>query len=144
MTSRPFLAILLAPLFLSLAACGQQTEAAPHEVHKITATSPQSTNVTITERYVCQIHWQRHIKVRALEMGYLEAIQIKEGQSVKENDPLFTVRPILYQTRFEAEKAEADLAQLELNYTKKLYDDKVVSLNQVKLLEVKLAKAKAK
>jgi len=137
-------ALSMALISLSLSSCNRETEAAPHEVHKITATSPQSTNVTITERYVCQIHSQRHIKVRALEMGYLEAIQIKEGQSVKENDPLFTVRPILYQTRFEAEKAEADLAQLELNYTKKLYDDKVVSLNQVKLLEVKLAKAKAK
>jgi len=144
MTSRPFLAILLAPLFLSLAACGQQTEAAPHESQKITATTPQSTNVTITERYVCQIHSQRHIKVRALEMGYLEAIQIKEGQSVAEGDLLFNVRPILYQTKYEAEKAEADLAQLELNYMQKLFEDKVVSLNQVKLLEVKLAKAKAK
>jgi len=136
--------LALALISLSLSSCNRETEASSHEAHKITATSPKATNVTITERYVCQIHSQRHIKVRALEMGYLEAIQIKEGQAVKEGDLLFNVRPILYQTKFDAEKAEADLAQLELNYTKKLFEDKVVSHNQVKLLEVKLAKAKAR
>lgn len=136
--------LAMAAISLSLSSCNRETEAAHHEIHKITATSPKQTNITITERYVCQIHSQRHIKVRALEMGYLEAIQVKEGQAVKEGDLLFNVRPILYQTKFDAENAEADLAQLELNYSKKLFDDKVVSQNQVKLLEVKLAKAKAK
>jgi membrane fusion protein (multidrug efflux system) len=105
---------------------------------------PQATSVTITERYVCQIHSQRHIKVRALEMGYLERIPVKEGQAVKEGDVLFNVRPILYQTKFDAENAEANLAQLEFNYTKKLFEDKVVSKNEVALHQAKLAKAQAK
>jgi membrane fusion protein (multidrug efflux system) len=108
------------------------------------ATTPQAQDVIITQQYVCQIHSQRHIKVRALEMGYLEAVQIKEGQRVKEGDTLFDVRPILYQTRLEAEQAEADLAELELKYSRKLLEDKVVHQNQVKLLEVKLAKAQAR
>ena len=43
-------------------------------------------DVIITQQYVCQIHSQRHIKVRALENGYLEAIPVKEGQEVKKGE----------------------------------------------------------
>jgi membrane fusion protein (multidrug efflux system) len=113
------------------------------EAHKITATNPESKAITLLQRYVCQIHSQRHIKVRALERGYLEAIQIKEGQQVSKDDVLFKVVPILYQKKAEAELAEAKVAQLEYNYTKKLFDDKVVSQNEVNLLEAKLLKAQA-
>jgi membrane fusion protein (multidrug efflux system) len=140
----PILAIIPALLSLCLSSCNRETEAHDQEAHKILATTPQVMPVTITERYVCQIHSQRHIKVRALEMGYLEAIPVKEGQAVEEGDVLFKVRPILYQSKFDAENAEAKLAQLEYDYTKKLYEDKVVSKNEVLLLEAKLAKANAK
>ncbi len=123
---------------------GSQRPEHHHEAHKILATSPQSKSITLTQQYVCQIHSQRHIKVRALEMGYLEAIPVKEGQRVNEGDLLFKVRPILYQSKLDAESAEARLAQLEFNFTKKLFDDKVVSENEVALLQAKLAKAQAK
>ena len=140
----PISAIALAMISLCLPACNMHPEEEHHEPHKITATSPESKDVTLTQPYVCQIHSQRHIKVRALEMGYLEAIQIKEGQQVKEGELLFTVRPILYQTKLDAENAEAKLAQLQLQYTEKLYQDKVVSQNEVRLREAELAKASAK
>ena len=140
----PISAIALAMISLCLPACNMHPEEEHHEAHKITATSPESKDVTLTQPYVCQIHSQRHIKVRALEMGYLEAIQIKEGQQVKEGELLFTVRPILYQTKLDAENAEAKLAQLQLQYTEKLYQDKVVSQNEVRLREAELAKASAK
>ena len=140
----PILAIILALISLSLPACNMHKEEHHDEAHKIVATNPQSKAVTLTQQYVCQIHSQRHIKVRALEMGYLEAITIKEGQQVKEGDVMFKVIPILYQKKADAEMAEAKLAQLEYNYTKKLYEDKVVSENEVALLEAKLAKAQAK
>ncbi|MFO0900771.1 MAG: efflux RND transporter periplasmic adaptor subunit [Pirellulales bacterium] len=128
---------------LSLAGCGHRAEH-PHEAHKILATNPQSQDVTLTQQYVCQIHSQRHIMVRALQVGYLEAIPIKEGQRVTEGDLLFKVRPVLYQTKLDAEKAEAQLAQLQLQYTQKLCDQKVVSKNEVSLREAELAKAQAK
>src|SRR5689334_3077097 len=56
---------------LTLPACNMHREEEHHEAHRIVATQPQSTSVTLTQQYVCQIHSQRHIKVRALEMGYL-------------------------------------------------------------------------
>lgn len=134
----------MALVSLSMASCSHHHEEEHHEAHKITATTPQSKAVTITEPYVCQIHSQRHIKVRALEMGYLEEINIKEGQSVKQDDLLFKVIPIIYKARLDAELAEQNLAQLEYQYTQKLYEDKVVSLNEVLLLEAKLKRAIAK
>jgi membrane fusion protein (multidrug efflux system) len=115
-----------------------------HEQHKIVVTSPKAKGVILTEQYVCQIHSQRHINVRALENGYLEQILVKEGQAVKKGDLMFKIVPVLYQARLDAELAEAQLAQLEFNNTKKLFADKVVSQNEVKLLQAKLAKAQAK
>ncbi len=115
-----------------------------HEPHKIVATTPESQDVTITEQYVCQIHSQRHIEVKALEGGYLEEILVKEGQAVKKGDLIFKIVPTLYQAKLDAELAEAQLAQLEYNNTKKLSEDKVVSANAVMLLQAKLAKANAK
>ena len=140
----PVHAFFLASVCLTLPACSTHKEEHHHEAHKIMATMPQSKAVTLTQQYVCQIHSQRHIKVRALEMGYLEAVPIKEGQTLKQNDLMFSVRPILYQAKLDAENAEARLAQLEYNYTKKLFEDKVVSQNEVLLLEAKLKKATAK
>jgi membrane fusion protein (multidrug efflux system) len=137
-------ALLLALVSLSLCSCSRQSEATEHESHKIVATSPQVRPVTVTERYVCQIRSQRHINVRALEMGYLEAIPVKEGQAVKEGNVLFQVRPVLYQAKFDSESAEAKVAELEFNYTKKLADDKVVSKNEVALHQAKLRKAQAR
>ncbi len=144
MKASPILAIVLALVCVSLPACNMHHEEEHQEAHKIIATSPVSKAVTLTQQYVCQIHSQRHIQVCALETGYLEAITIKEGQTVKEGDLLFKVIPILYQKRAEAELAEAKLAQLEYNYTKKLFEDKVVSQNEVLLLDAKLKRAQAK
>ncbi len=62
-------------------------------------TSPEAKDVTITQQYVCQIHSQRHINVRALENGYLEEILVKEGQAVKKGDLMFKIVPILYQAK---------------------------------------------
>ena len=114
------------------------------EQRKVVVTSPEAKAVVITQKYVCQIHSQRHINVRALEGGYLEAISVKEGQAVKKGDSMFKIVPTLYQAKLDAESAERDLAQLEFNYTKQLSDKKVVSSNEVALLKAKLNKAQAK
>ena len=91
-------------------------------------TSPKAKDVTITQHYVCQIHSQRHIEVRALENGYLEEIPVKEGQAVKKGDLMFKIVPVLYKARRDAELAEARLAELEYLNTKSLFEaNKVVS-----------------
>jgi membrane fusion protein (multidrug efflux system) len=115
-----------------------------HEPHKIVVTSPQAKAVTITQEYVCQIHSRRHISIRALEDGYLEAIPIREGQAVKKGDLMFKVRPILYEARLAAEVAERNFVRMELENTRQLFGRQGVSEKEVKLFEAKLAKAQAK
>jgi membrane fusion protein (multidrug efflux system) len=140
----PIPVTILALISLCLSSCEQQTEGAHEEHQKILATSPQLQAVTLTQQYVCQIHSQRHIKVRALKEGYLEAIQVKEGQWVKKDELLFKVIPILYQKEADATEAEKNVAQMELNYAKQLHKDKAISQNEVLLIEAKLKRAQAK
>ena len=82
-------------------------EESDREGQKIVVTSPMAKDVIITQQYVCQIHSQRHIEVRALQNGYLEEIPVKEGQAVKKGDVLFKIVPTLYQAKLDAELAEA-------------------------------------
>jgi membrane fusion protein, multidrug efflux system len=136
--------IIVALISLSLPACHKLGAQPNLEDHKIVATSPKAKDVIITQQYVCQIHAQRHIKVRALQSGYLESIPVKEGQEVKKGEVMFKVIPTLYKAKLDAELAEAKLAELELKNTERLNKQNVVSLNEVALYEAKLAKARAK
>jgi membrane fusion protein (multidrug efflux system) len=143
----PILAIILALISLSLPSCNRSEAEQPHQEHqKIVVTGPQAKDVTITQQSVCQIRSRRHINVKALQSGYLEAIQIKEGQAVKTGDVMFQIVPILYKARLEAEVAGVRLAELEFKNTERLFNDKtpVVSQMEVALYEAKLAKATAK
>ena len=79
-----------------------------------------------------------------MESGYLEAIQVKEGQTVEQGDSLFKVVTTLYEARLDAEVAEAQLAEIEFSNTQRLYQQKVVAQPEVALAQAKLAKAKAK
>ncbi len=138
----PRLILLLA--FLPISACDKPKEEAHHEHHKILVTCAMVKDVVNTQQYVCQIHSYRHIEVRALESGYLEAIEVKEGQTVRQGDSLFKVVTTLYEARLDAEVAEAQLAQIEFNNTERLFQQKVVSQPEVALAQAKLQKAKAK
>ena len=60
---------------------------------KIVLTSPKATDVAVTRQYVCQIHAQRHINIRALEKGSLAEIKVTEGEAVKKGDLMFTIVP---------------------------------------------------
>jgi len=141
-------ALILALTSLALPACqGTHAEEHSHQKHHpIVVTSPLAKDVIITQPYVCQIHSRRHIEVKALEEGYLEAITVKEGQAVKEGDVLFRVIPALYKAKWDAEVAEAEFARVEYEQTKKLAtgDRPVVSQTEVTLYQAKLAKAQAK
>lgn len=138
-----------------LAACGchESEEGATHPhgdshhhgaTHKVVVTVPAFKDVRITQQYVALIRSQRHIKVCALEMGYIEQIPIREGQIVRRGDLLFGILPTLYQAKLETELAEVQIATLEYNNTNRLFAEKVVSQNEVALHQAKLAKAQAK
>jgi membrane fusion protein, multidrug efflux system len=144
MKSSQILAIIVALISLSQPACHTHKDQPESEHYKIVVTSPMTKDVVITQQYVCQIHSQRHIKVRALQNGYLEQIPVKEGQEVKQGTVMFKVIPTLYKAKWDAELAEAKLAELEFKNTERLAKRTVVSQNEVALYQAKWEKAKAK
>jgi membrane fusion protein (multidrug efflux system) len=114
------------------------------EHHKIVVTSPQAKDIIITQQYACQIHSHRHINVRSLLTGYLEAVPVKEGQAVNTGDVMFKVLPVLYKAKWDAELAEVKLAELEFKNAEKMAKQKIVSQTEVALYQAKLARAQAK
>jgi membrane fusion protein (multidrug efflux system) len=110
----------------------------------IVVTTPEVEEVTITEAFVCQIRSQRHIEVRALEGGYLSAISINEGQTVKKGDLMFQILPVVYKAKLDAENAKAEVAKLKYQYTQALVEKKAVSENEALLQKAELAEAQAK
>jgi len=78
-------------------------ETRDQEHRKIVLTSPKAMDVTVTQPYVCQVHAQRHINVRALENGYLMSISVREGQAVKKGDLMFKIVPTLNAAKLDAE-----------------------------------------
>jgi membrane fusion protein (multidrug efflux system) len=142
----PVPVVVLALVFPCLSGClnlNGQEEQAEQEHHKITATSPETKDVIITQQYVCQIRSQRHINVCAFVNGYIDEVLVREGQAVKKGELMFKILPTIYEAKRDAELAEARLVGLEFNNTKKLYEEKVVSQQEVALNQAKLSKAQA-
>ncbi|MGC4007444.1 MAG: biotin/lipoyl-binding protein [Pirellulales bacterium] len=131
-------------VILSLSACGRHEEEKHEEHHKVVVTNPIAKDVVVTQEYVCQIHSARHIEICALQDGYMEEIQVKEGQSVKKGDVMFRILPTLYQAKLDAEVAEVQLAQIKFDNSQRLYQQKVVSQPEVAMAQAELAKAQAK
>jgi membrane fusion protein, multidrug efflux system len=118
-------------------------------LRQIVVTSPKAMDVTVTQQYVCQIRSQAHIDVRAFVSGYLEKIAVREGQAVKKGELMFKIRPILYEAKLAAEKAEAQLAALKYKNTQMLNrtlvnGQPVVSDNEVLLHAAERDHAQAK
>jgi membrane fusion protein (multidrug efflux system) len=141
-------AVIFSAVLFTLSACDPPSEATTehHEEHhnKIVVTNPKVMDVVLTEQYVCQIHSQRHIEVRALAGGYLEAIPVKEGQFVKQGDLMFKIVPVLYQAKLDSEMAEAELMRIKLANTEQLYKKNVVAKPEVDMAKAELARAEAR
>lgn len=114
-----------------------------HEESKLIVTRPLKRDTTVTREYVCQIHSRSNIEVCALERGYLEATHVKEGQRVKQGDPMFQIMPSIYQAELKRAEAEAQAAKVEYENTKRLADSKVVSDTELAISKAKLEKAQA-
>jgi membrane fusion protein, multidrug efflux system len=136
-------ALLAALLSFVLPSCKEE-ESPENESPKIVVTSPKAQDIVLTDRYVCQIHSQRHINVRALQTGFLQEILVKEGQPVTKGDLMFKIMPVLFKAKLDAEDAEANLAQIELDNTQRLFEKNFVSIQDVMLHKAKLNRAKAK
>jgi membrane fusion protein (multidrug efflux system) len=124
------------------AACS--SHASPHpEKPRLPVTTPLRKDTVLYDRYVCQIRAARHIEVRALERGYLQAIYVDEGQFVRAGQPLFQILPAIYQAEYQKAQAELHYAEVEYQNARILADSGVISPSQLALVRAKLEKAQA-
>jgi len=140
---RLFLALFA---FSLLPACSKG-EAMVHEEEaqrRIVVTTPVVKDVVTTRQYVSQIHSRNHIEIRALERGYLEQINVKEGQAVRRGEVMFKILPVLYQASLDTEKAEAEVAQIKFNNTQVLSNRSIVSNQELAMANAELARAHAR
>jgi len=124
------------------ASCGARPKD-PETAGKFTATSPFVTDTSITKEYVSQIQSVRNIEIRAQEKGYLQRINVDEGQFVRAGQVLFTIMPKLYEAECQRAEAAEKGAEVELQNTKILSDKNIVSKNELALSQAKLDEAKA-
>lgn len=116
-----------------------------HETqHPIILTSPVAKDVDIAQRYVCQIHANRYIELRALERGYLQEIKVQEGQAVKKGQLLFKLLPVVYNAKLHADEAELQRADIALRNTEMLSSKNVVSNQELAMAKAERERAKAR
>lgn len=106
-------------------------------------TRPLKRDTVVMRDYVCQIHSNRNIEVRALERGYLEAIHVKEGQLLKQGEPMFKILPLVYQAELRRAEAKARVAEVKYLNTKRLTEKGVVSDQELAIAQAELQEAQA-
>jgi RND family efflux transporter MFP subunit len=103
---------LLAPM---LGACGQSqppASAAPPPP-SVTVAKPIERGIVDQDEYVGRFIAVNSVEVRARVSGYLEKVDFRDGQMVKEGDLLFTIDKRPFQNA--ADQARANLAQARAN-----------------------------
>ncbi len=113
------------------------------EAGTYSVTSPIVMDTSFTKEYVAQIQSLQNIEIKAMVKGYLEKINVDEGQPVTTGQILFNIRPIEFQAGLMKAKAESKGAELELQNAKTLADKNIVSQTELALAKAKLDQANA-
>jgi membrane fusion protein (multidrug efflux system) len=113
------------------------------EAGSFTVTSPLKADTSFTKEYVSQIQSIRNIEVRAQEKGYLQSINVDEGQYVHTGQVLFKIMPKMFEAELLKAQAAAKEAELELLNTKTLADKDIVSKTEQAIAQAKSDEAKA-
>lgn len=128
--------------FICLTACKSKVEEKSEE-GTYHATNPVVMDTSFTKEYVAQIQSLQNIEIRAKVDGYVESINVDEGQHVSAGQLLFTIRPKEYEAELAKAKAEAKTAELEMQNVKVLADKNIVSQTELAMAVAKLDQAKA-
>ena len=127
---------------IGFAGCSQKSEMA-EEMQKFRATTPVMADTSVMKDYVAQIQSIQNVEIRAMVDGYIDEINVDEGQQVSEGQLLFSIRSTEYQADLNKAKASVAEAEIELKNTKLLAEKNIVSQNELALAEAKLQEAKA-
>jgi RND family efflux transporter MFP subunit len=109
----------------------QKPAAIPLKIATVQAVSKQITDY---DEYVGRTGAIETVEVRARVTGYVKQIHFSDGQTVQENDLLFSIEPDVYQAahqqalaKIELMKARVGLAKSKLARAKSLIDVKAIS-----------------
>lgn len=136
--------VLLIGLYASVnfAACNSKA-AEKKETVTLTVTSPVLMDTSFTKEYVAEIQSVQNIEVRAKVKGYVETINVDEGQRVSAGQMLFTIRSREYDAELSKAQAKVKTTELEMQNVKTLAEKNIVSQTELALAIAKLNEAKA-
>lgn len=140
---KPISYLLILGLCFQFLACQQSKENEKKATEKYTVTNPVIKDTSILKEYTAQIQSEQNVEIRAQVKGYLEGINVDEGQHVKAGQVLFTIMPKEYEAKYQKAKAEYEQAELEWKNTKSLADKNIVSDSELAISKAKLDMAKA-
>ncbi len=113
--TRAGLVVLLATL---VASCGEsQKPAAAPPPPAVTVAAPVKRQVIDYDEYVGRFVAVNSVEVRARVSGYLDAVNFKDGQLVKDGDLLFTIDPRSFENAVAQSRAALVAAQSNLAFT---------------------------
>ena len=126
------LALILAP---ALAACGDSQRAAPAPPPPtVTVATPTQRTIVDYDEYVGRFVAVDTVEVRARVSGYLDSVDFKDGQIVKQGELLFTIDKRPFQNALDQARANLELARSNQTYTeadlargKQLVRDKTIT-----------------
>ncbi len=119
----------------------QNAEEASHTTYEVS--KPLVKDLTLNDEYVCQIRAIQHIEIRSLEKGYLQNVLVDEGETVRQGQLLFQIKPSVYEADVQKSQAEVELLQIELENNQALVDKDIISSTEAAMSAAKLAKVKA-
>lgn len=143
-----FWAVLI--LLLTNLGCSTRKEetSAPETFQVI---QPLIKDTSYVRSYVADIQSVQNTEIRAKAGGYLEAIQVDEGEYVKAGQQLFTISRKQYEQEvLKAEAAvanamaETKAAEVEQKNTRALVEKNIVSQSELELAEAKVEALKAR
>jgi membrane fusion protein, multidrug efflux system len=136
--------LLVISLFacVSFYACKTKKEE-KNEIGKIPVTNPLLMDTAFTKEYITEIESLQNIEVRAKVKGYLETINVDEGQHVNADQTLFTIRSREFDAELLQARAKVKTADLEMQNVKTLAQKNIVSQTELALSIAKLNEAKA-
>ena len=80
----------------------------------VTVARPIERTITEWDEYTGRFAAVETVEVRARVSGFIETILFKEGQVVKQGDPLFVIDPRPYAFALEQAKADVERAKAKL------------------------------
>ena len=137
-----FLVPLIIPVSLIFWGC-QSKQEKKSEAGKFAVTSPLLMDTSFVKEYVAGIQSLQNIEIHAKVKGYIESINVDEGQTVKAGQVICMIRPKEYEAELSKAKSDVRTAELEKQNIKKLTEKNIVSQTEFDGAVAKLDQAKA-